>query len=165
MGVFEKKRALTSSERGLAMTVFRATLPYANISVGHTTGLGGAPWTEHYAGHYTLHVGAEAYADCTSPAWAPRVGHIRQTFIHELTHVWQGSHCWATGWYQVQSVLSQAGAMIRTGDRNDAYKYTPGADWDSYNVEQQACIVEDWYADGCKETSPLFPYVRDIIRK
>ena len=38
-----------------------------------------------------------------------------------------------------------------------------GLDWDEYNAEQQASIVEDWYWHGQTTTDPLYGYVRDQI--
>ncbi len=38
-------------------------------------------------------------------------------------------------------------------------------DWGSYNVEQQASIVEDWFKNGSREDDPRFRYIRDNIRK
>ena len=165
MGFFETTRKLSTAEQTLAKSVFKAFLPYTKILIGDHTGIGGAPWTEQYAGTFTLHMGEVAYADCTSSRWTTGVGTIRNTFIHELTHVWQGHHSWAKGMYQLQSLGSQAKAILGTGDRNNAYTYTAGAAWDSYNVEQQAEIVEDWFKGGMSATSPLFPYIRDHIRK
>ncbi len=165
MSFFEKTRNLTLAEETLAKSVFKTFLPYRKLLIGDHTGFGGAPWTEHFNGIYTLHMGEVAYTDCTSSTWTSGVGVIRNTFIHELTHAWQGSHCWAGGMYQLQSVAAQANAIVRTGNRNNAYRYTAGAAWDSYNVEQQAEIVEDWFKSGMSTTSPLYRYIRDDIRK
>lgn len=165
MGLFEKTRYLSTAEERLAKSVFSTFLDYTKIRIGDHTGLGGAPWTQQYAGIYTLHMGSVAYVDCTSSTWTSGVGVPRNTFIHELTHAWQGQHCWAHGMYQLQSLGAQMKAIVKTGDRNNAYTYTAGAAWASYNVEQQAEIVEDWFKGGMSSTSPLFPYIRDHIRK
>jgi hypothetical protein len=44
------------------------------------------------------------------------------------------------------------------------YRYIPGQSWSSYNVEQQAHIVEDWFKGGEREEDPLYRYIRDDIR-
>lgn len=165
LGFFETTRNLSTAEDVLAKSVFLTFLPYGRILIGNQTGVGGAPWTQHFGGTFTLHVGPVAYADCTSSRSTSGAGVIRNTFIHELTHVWQGHHSRASGMYQLQSLGAQASALIRTGDRNNAYTYTAGAPWDSYNVEQQAEIVEDWSRSGMSSASPLYPYIRDHIRK
>lgn len=80
------------------------------------------------------------------------------TYIHELTHVWQGQHGF-TGWeYIINSLLNQA------ADGNAAYHFTPGAQWDDYNAEQQASIVEAWFVNGMSTTDPLFWYIENDIR-
>lgn len=79
------------------------------------------------------------------------------TLIHELTHVWQGKHGswqWA---YVFNAIAAQAGS-------GDPYAYTAGQKWNQYNPEQQAHIVEDWFATGMKTTSDLYRYIRDNIR-
>jgi len=55
--------------------------------------------------------------------------------IHELTHVWQIQH---GVWLKVRRVLVEGG-VYRYGRPNPAQLF------DSYTVEQQASIVEDWY--------------------
>ena len=112
-----------TAEDVLAKSVFLTFLPYGRILIGNQAGVGGAPWTRHlHAARRTsrlrrLHVQP-------LDQW---VGVIRNTFIHELTHVWQGHHSRASGMYQLQSLGAQASALIRTGDRNNAHTYTAGA--------------------------------------
>jgi hypothetical protein len=43
--------------------------------------------------------------------------------------------------------------------------YTAGNTWNSYNLEQQASIVEEWNKRGRRENDELFPYIHYIIRK
>lgn len=81
---------------------------------------------------------------------------IRETFIHELTHVWQGFNFGP--WYMLNSLFCQAFML------GFAYDYQPGRDWDDYNAEQQACIVEDWFQNGMSVADPRFPYVQNKIR-
>ena len=151
--------------------MFREFLPYDDIRVGDHTGVGGAPWTEYtYVDEvvgetYTLHVGRQCYLNLTSSVRTPNFGVIRELFIHELTHVWQGSHSVLHGSYQVSSFLSQAWALLSTGDRGAAYDYVPGGDWFSYNVEQQANIVEDWFRAGAQPTHASYRYIQNNIRK
>ncbi len=163
--IFGKNRRLHPAEENLAQKVFGKTIPYRDVRIGNTLGLGNAAWTEYFNGSYTLHMGDAGYADCTSRNWSSGVGVIANTFVHELTHVWQGSHCKLHGLSEVQSLFSQAKALLRTGNRNSAYQYQVGTAWNDLNVEQQAMVVEDWYAGGMLTSSPLYPYIRDYIRK
>ena len=74
-----------------------------------------------------------------------------------MTHVWQGENSWFALSYVFNSVYNQC-------MRSNAYGYTAGDDWSDFNVEQQASVVEDWYASGASTSSPLFPYIRDHVR-
>jgi hypothetical protein len=120
---------------------------------------GGAAYTVPGPGDtYFLHLGPAGY---TSTA------HMRPKLIHELTHVWQGANHVFNG-YVVSSLIMQGYFLITTGDRNNAYKYSQSdlgrVSWHSFNVEQQAQIVEDWFKNGKKEEDPRFCYIRDNIR-
>lgn len=46
-----------------------------------------------------------------------------------------------------------------------AYNFTAGKPWKSYNPEQQAMIVEQWFAMGQSQNDPLFPYIDQHVRK
>lgn len=108
-----------------------------------------------------------------------------QLFVHELVHAWQ---------------LTQRPLLSVMFDMSEDYEYTPGlsaarlvetewqrARWDSFNLEEQAHIVDDWYeaalrrAAGAREPTPsdvhrvafddiaawddpAFRFVRDHIR-
>lgn len=99
------------------------------------------------------------YVICMGDAYSVNSAAGRDTLIHELTHTWQGWH----GGYQWQYVFSSVLAQIKSGQ--GAYAYTLGKSWGSYNPEQQAHIVEDWFHKGSKTTDERFPYIRDHIRK
>jgi Putative peptidoglycan-binding domain-containing protein len=92
------------------------------------------------------------------------------TLIHELTHVWQGSHDKNKLAYMAESLIAQGKAIWDSGDRNKAYVYdkTNYRNWKEYNVEQQANIVGDWFDpnDGNQSITDLrYPYISDNIRK
>ena len=83
----------------------------------------------------------------------------RKTLIHELTHVWQSRNsAWPAAY-----IFKSIGCQISRGA--DAYNYKPGLAWGDYNVEEQASIVEDWFARGQQLTGSLYPYIRDNILK
>ena len=98
---------------------------------------------------------------------------IARTFIHEMTHVWQGQHNTYPREYMLKSGIAQAKGVrddVSDNGARDALKRIwekgPIGAWDSYrnrgyvfnmnqmgvnnfndfNVEQQASIVESWYA-------------------
>jgi hypothetical protein len=60
--------------------------------------------------------------------------------------------------YVFSSLVSQA--LYGGG----TYSYTPGNPWSSYNAEQQASIVEDWFRGGMPASDPLYPYITDHVR-
>lgn len=78
--------------------------------------------------------------------------------VHETTHVWQGKNSSLSLSYVFGSCVSQC---LRGGA---AYNYTPGSAWGSYNVEQQASIVEDWFVAGEPQSGDLWSYIRDYVR-
>ena len=68
--------------------------------------------------------------------------------VHELTHVWQGTNGFYSTAYVLNSVRYQARSFVSQGDHHGAYEYEPGWPFATYNAEQQASIVEDWYVSG-----------------
>ena len=163
-------RLLKKSEVEFARQVFEDRLPYDRVYLSRRF----FPFNENTAvttaslatfipsrslRSYTIFVGPRVYDE---GADGPR---FRDTFIHELTHVWQGYHG-LLGWaYMAQSMLSQGYALLTQHDRNRAYDYKPGAPWGSYNVEQQARLVQDWFLEGMKsENDPRYTYIANQIR-
>jgi hypothetical protein len=155
-------RPLLPGELEIAFRVFKATLPYHKILVTPLVGLYTREFTSTIpplvAGllpiSYTLNVGLQGFLhgmDKTKPA----------TLIHELTHVWQGAHRLIASHFIWESIAHQAIDLI-TG--TNCYRYVPGQSWSSYNVEQQASIVEDWFKGGEREDDALYRYIRDDIR-
>ena len=151
------RRPLMSNELHLAFPVFQGTVPYRYVLVTDSIGLQDRPYTLNFMGlddhdTYHLNVGKTGFVGMGGSFY------WRSVLIHELTHVWQAAHAaWAPSY-----IFNSAWHQAKSG--NDAYAYTPGQSWSSYNVEQQAHIVQDWFEDGQQESSPLFPYIRDSIR-
>jgi hypothetical protein len=89
----------------------------------------------------------------------------RKVLVHESTHVWQAKNSWFAMSYVVDSIVTQlAGIVAGTGPTGN-YGYTAGAPWSSYNAEQKADIVRDWFDSGEPTTGLLWPYIRDYVRK
>jgi len=163
-------RLLKESEVEFARQVFEDRLPYGRVYLSDRF----FPFNEGTAvtvasvasfvpvrtmRSYTIFVGPEVYAEgADGPGF-------RDTFIHELTHVWQGYHG-VLGWaYMVQSMLAQGYAILTQHNRHVAYRYKPGEPWGSYNVEQQARIVQDWFQDGMKtDGDERYSYIVKHIR-
>jgi hypothetical protein len=149
-----QKRLLTQEEIDDAKRVYQKTIKYGFVYIADDLGAGGREYTEPSGGKmdlYVIHLGSLGFASTIGPD-------IRATLIHELCHVWQGMHHVFSWSYVLGSLANQA----LSGSA--AYDYTPGQHWGEYNVEQQASIVEDWYRDGLRTTSPLYRYIVGNIR-
>lgn len=193
-------RKLTAAEMGLARTVYASTIPFdrlylTNLDLGSAVTLAGMD----------LSTGKFDY----TVNWREGFGGImtdaerRATLIHELCHVWQGENgVWPT-FYMGQSLWSQLSSGVLDiwktrrwrgwgTHRSTAYKFPRSAignQWTSFNVEQQASLVESWFmaerdrvrpagpgrvfisdfGDGVtggdrSPWDPRFPYIRDVIR-
>jgi hypothetical protein len=168
-------RLLKNSEVEFARQVFEDKLPYGKVYLSdnflpfnkETPVRRGTAVTVASASSFLLSRALRSYTIFFGPgpfkkgADDPDFGH---TFIHELTHVWQGFHG-TLGWeYMAQSLLAQGYAVMTLGSRDYAYEYKPGAPWGSYNVEQQAYLVEDWYVRGMSHDDERFPYIANHIR-
>ena len=83
----------------------------------------------------------------------------RHLLVHETAHVWQGKNSTLALSYVFDSVLKQG----LQGPA--AYSYSPGQPWRSYNAEQQASLIEDWFVSGQPTSGPLYPYIVNHVRK
>ncbi len=173
-------RQLTNGEISWARMVFQSTLPYSQIYISDMIGAQGRAFTiptpsagqvvastiatsflgplatsfitTQRAAFYLINFGRSGFANAATVANLP-------TFIHELTHVWQSFHGIFPNGYIFNSLLHQA---VSGGN---AYSYNLGQDWNRYNVEQQASIVEHWFSrDRMSTASPRFTYIRNKIR-
>ena len=151
-------RPLTAAERAFAHVVFLDSVNYDAVSISSVSP-GSQVVTTHFNGAFTIHW-VRGFHDIMGDEGR------KATFIHEMTHVWQGCNNgrWS-GTYQVKSVVAQTNAGIRdiiaTGDysgaisnwnehRSTAYLLDArsfGKPWGTFNVEQQGMIVETWYID------------------
>ncbi|MGR3795190.1 hypothetical protein [Vannielia sp. SX4] len=106
---------------------------------------------------YIMNVGA-AYPDMMAN------DDTKELLVHETCHVWQGHNSWSSTTYVLNSITHQCSGMIKGQSRNAAYDYTPGQSFSTYNAEQQASIVEDWYVAGEPTSGDLWPYIQNNIR-
>jgi outer membrane protein OmpA-like peptidoglycan-associated protein len=146
-------RHLASKETAIARSVFEKSIPYSRVIISDGLGYGDRPFTlpEAMTGNYILHVGNGYYG-------MSRHRHDEALLIHELVHVWQGEHASWRWSYVFKSGWHQAGGGAYDYDLN---RLKP---WNSYNPEQQAQIVEDWFDAGMSESDPRFPFIRFWIR-
>jgi len=145
-------------ERGVVLSVFRASLPNLHvIAIGDGLGVGDDPWTDwgvdpqYPQFRYQINVGDYAFMDLSTKTSTP-YGTLSDLLVHEMTHVWQYAH-------GRQVKASSLWAHTPFSD----YDFKAGEAWIDYNVEQQASIVEKWYHDGMRPDHELFPYVAGVI--
>jgi hypothetical protein len=151
-----RKRPITQAEKELAERVFWRTLPLDDIYISNRLGLGGNPYVTpqlKHDGGWIMHMGT--IADFTTLSQESQ-----QSFIHELTHVWQSYHS-PYRWGFVANSLCHRFLLLKFGK---AYHLQSGKKWREYNVEQQAEIVENWFRLYCLESRWEFEYIRDHIR-
>ena len=144
---FGHGRALDDAERRQAREIFETSLDLDVVRIV-TTRIAAAPTT---LGDYVRASGSMSTA----------------TLIHELTHVWQYQHGGAG--YISDSLCQQVAAWASTGSRNAAYDLTDvirsGKRFSEYSAEQQAMIVETYFADPAKRNDPIFQALIDQVRQ
>ncbi len=139
-------RALTSGEITLARTVFGDTIRYASVRVCHRR------YVLFQPSHISMAPNGKIYAvDLYRDDFSGANLRMRAHFIHEMTHVWQKHN----------RILSPKVAAVRLFIRyraryGRAYRYTldPNRDLLSYSMEQQASIIEHYFA-GAREPERL----------
>lgn len=188
-------RYLYQIEKNEAGKVFVDSLDYRNITIND---LGGGNVIT-LAGRKLDNWNDWAYSICWSPS-VVKNGVIptnnSRTLIHEMTHVWQGQHGAYPTNYMFQSLISQlfsgVGDILEKREwrswsehRGATYIFAMsdiGKNWNEFNVEQQANIIESWYiaendrrrdneyygegvyGGGASQYDARFPYIRDVIR-
>lgn len=172
-----KHRKLTErpAEVQFANRVFQGTLPVDRIVLTNMLGLGGRPFTMPSVGDTILvnmgkgfddPINYRGNGDDEPQDQAP--GHL---FIHELVHAWQIDATHFLPGLMCNAVLNQSTTL---GGDMGVYDYGEATRaFGQFNLEQQAKIVEHWFAPGGRmqkrpaenEASPYFRYIRDNIRK
>ncbi len=157
--------------------VFRGGLPPRDrLVLTDTIGPGpngGRAFTfPRFDGKITLNMGPTAFDD--PRAYSGQSGkQYGRTFIHELVHACQIHHTAA----DVSLLADALASKVCEGGGGDPYAYGPaGPDYRSFNLEQQAQIVSDWFVGenskpGSNQTgtpkdeaSPYFPYIAGHVR-
>lgn len=125
-------RALTGAEITLARGVFGTSIDFARVRLNPTDVLQ----------YRTVGNNVRVPRDFTIDDQL-----MAEILIHELTHVWQYQHGGTR--YLSDSIQTQIGAGIR-GNRSFAYAYelTPRSSFFDFTPEQQAMIVQNYFAMG-----------------
>ncbi len=83
--------------------------------------------------------------------------------IHELAHIWQ--YQTGGGSYVSSAGCAQLIAIISAGTRNAAYAYEPRGDFSSFNAEQQAHVIEDYFKMPNLSNDPWYMAVMERVRR
>ena len=134
-------RALTNGEIALAKTVFGDSIDYACVQLHDRRVLPAFLQKKTRAMAYLNKISfpGEGYRDDFSKDADPVV---QSLFIHELAHVWQHQN----------KVLDTRAAFVRGMLRHKfhyaqayAHRLEKGKDLTDYGMEQQACIIQDYF--------------------
>ncbi|MEG3086657.1 peptidoglycan-binding domain-containing protein [Sphingomonas sp. PB4P5] len=188
-------RRINAAERHLAFAAFRDSINYDNVYISNLTPRGQVITT-------AWRTPGICYVILWEAGFSDVVGDPsrKATFIHEMTHVWQGNNGQTPGFFMQQSVVAQLRSgvadVFRTNDfvgaysnwdehRSHAYDFNiidMGKPWRTFNVEQQASIVESWYVGervrsrrkrdfdtgvyggNSSRFDVRYAYIRDVIR-
>jgi hypothetical protein len=173
-----KHRKLTDrpEEVAFADRVFQGTLPADRIVLTNMLGIGRRPFTMPSVGDTILLNLGEGFDDPIHYTGKgdpnkPRTQAPGQLFIHELVHAWQIDVTTFLPGLMCDAILNQTTTL---GGDMGVYKYgLPGRVFGKFNLEQQASIVDDWFAGSGlaqsshpppRQESPYFRYIRDNIR-
>ena len=134
-------RPLEPAERALAQQVFGDTLPLDDILLTSFGGTGGRGFTARgIDGKIYVNLGKNFSSPLGVSLHYPYPG---QLLIHELTHAWQINN----GSFLPALMCSMLVTQADNTFIDNEYAYgPPGPPWGGLNPEQQATIVDQWYA-------------------
>ena len=167
-------RNLKQDEVNEAKKVFKNSIEYQKVYIQeHDGGVMVFAYYDTAKGwHYIIFWNNDVYARSAILAGEAR------TFIHEMTHVWQGQHSTYPREYMIRSGASQTKGVFEDAwekggrelvkrvwkegpidawhsYRDRAYAFSMndigGYNFNEFNVEQQASIIESWYAPNNKK--------------
>lgn len=146
-------RPLTDGEIDIANAVFGKSIECARIRIYRRKFVFFQPPTVTMAPDGNIWFHPEGYLARSSVAddFSKAASGIRAHFVHELTHVWQHQN-------GVNLILEKVLMFFRYGALGGYdYEPVPGKALESYNIEQQACIVADAYLASCEGKGFPFP--------
>ena len=131
-------RPLLAAERSLAAGVFGTGVDYARVRLIPTGIL------EYRTVGNTIRVPED---------FTIAEPYMAETFIHEMTHVWQYQRGGTS--YISASLSAQLVGALATGSRNAAYDYVPNRrSFFEFTPEQQGLIVQNYFAMQRDRTRP-----------
>lgn len=142
-------RKLNEAEKAMAMELFADTLPWDRIVLSNLSGPTGAPITiPSWDGTILVGLGEGYDNEAYVP---PGMGMGGQLLMHELAHAWQIAHKSFKLEYFWKAAID-----IAVG--NASYEYGPAdQSWRHFGLEQQASIVDEWWAGTTYRAIGTFP--------
>lgn len=142
VGLTTQMRPLDDGEKALARQIFGDTVPVDDVILTNIGGAGGRGFTaQGVDGKIYVNLGMSF--DAPLGPGGPTYPFPGQLLIHELTHAWQIANTGFLPALMCSMLVTQADNTL--GD--NAYEYgEPGPAWDNFNPEQQAAIVDQWFA-------------------
>ena len=146
-------REMNSSEIEMASKVFQSSLNYGKVKFCNLLAKDGRAFTAPGPDGFTYCCFGAHYANDMSQATAMSAYPVAgEMMIHELTHAWQIQHNGFPAGYLCSAIINQT--ELSFGD--NVYLYgPPGPPWNTFNVEQQGQIVNEWFA-GSGQQAGLF---------
>ena len=164
-------RPMNAAEKALAHKVYKTTVNTERVVLSNLAGLGGAAFTApgvdgkiyvNLGRYYTDPLAGYPGGSYTAPG---------QMLIHELMHAWQIEHTDFLPGLMCHGIVNQADHHVFD---DNVYDYgPPDQDWASFNLEQQAAIVDQWFAGNghssgfqpMDQANPYFGYIwRDVLQ-
>ena len=142
-----KIRRLEPFEVDFARKVFGDSLDFDRIRLTNFVGIDNRPFTiPTVDNHILLNIGvSDAMFDAPTTTGIPAMKTAGQLLIHELTHAWQIEHSALETGYVPGWLCEGIREQVFLG--HAAYDYgPPGPQWDSFHIEAQAHIVDEWFA-------------------
>jgi hypothetical protein len=167
-----RHRAMTAPEQAFAQEVFGCSLPGGErIVLTDLAGLDGCCFVCPALNRQILvHLGPGCF-EAPMSYRCPGYDRPGKLFVHELAHAWQLVH----GHY-----YPRLWRRLLAGPRAGDEFYRPPAQlvppWPALNLEQQATVVDEWFAPGrlgppdwvgaarMSPEHPYWPYIRDVVR-
>jgi hypothetical protein len=157
-----RHRTLRSDEQDWARRVFGDKIRYDDIVVTNMLGADERKFTIPYVGNKILMGLGPAFDEPTT--WADLTNDEYKepgsVFVHEMTHAWQVCNT-----SLIRVICNTSGDYAYAGDANWASR-----GWRSFNNEQQAHIVDDWFGRHYTALDslaalrdPAYRYIRDNI--
>jgi hypothetical protein len=134
-----QSRNLTPGEIELARGIFGNSIDYSKVRVHHDFGNAGEWFVNDRQN--TMTPNGEIYSmDQYTDDYSKK---DPSTFIHEMTHVWQFQN------HVLDPQMAALSQFVSNGGNYHAayaYKADPSREFTSYNLEQQASMVQDYYS-------------------